>query len=207
MWRMKIKLKHNCLFGSSCEKAKVDCVNVSFNVFRKGKNYFVYHFGTVLGKNYKEFLKLIKKDSRTHYLESDGRTFLAIEQREGREIPGMHITPEFIYVKPVHVYADGSETWELAAIKKETLMDFVRHFKQAAIVFLEQTKLRDIYFPRLSPNLSPGQRDAFELAKKEGYYEFPKRITLDTLAAIAGVAKSTFREHLKRAERKILSEY
>ena len=134
MWKTKIRIKHNCIFGNSCEKAKVASINVSFNCFKKGNYYFVYHFGTVFGDNYKQFLNLLKKDKRTNYIEIEARTYFVIEKRTKKEIPGMYITPEIIYTKPIYIDNQGYETWCLAAIKKETLMDFVKHFEQAKIL-------------------------------------------------------------------------
>ena len=116
MWKIKYKLKHNCIFGTNCVRADVVCVNMSFNAFRRGKSYYVYHFGTVFGDNYKKFLRLLKKDKRTEYLETDGRTFIILEKRSSRETPGMYLNPEIIYVKPFYVDSSGYETVELAAI-------------------------------------------------------------------------------------------
>lgn len=206
MWKTKIKLKHKCLFGDNCEKSKVDCIAISFNAFKKGKFYYVYHFGTVFGNNSKKFLNLLKRDKRTDYIEIEGKTFFIRERRKEKEVPGMFITSEIVYIKPVHINSEGYEIWELAAIKKQTLMNFVKHFHNAEILEISQTKLKDIYFPRLSPDLTQHQRDAFELAIKQGYYQFPKKTNLNKLAKIANLSKSAFREHLKRAEMKVLSE-
>jgi len=206
MWKLKIRLKHKCLFGDNCSIAKVTCVNVSFNAFKKGNDYYVYHFGTVFGDNFKEFLDLVQRDKRVDYFEADGRTFIVVEKRHHKEVPGMYIRPEIIYTKPVYVDKDGYETWELAAIKKETLMEFVKHFENAKILNIERTKLKDIYFPRLSPDLTGHQRDALDLAISEGYYQFPKKTDLNKLAAVSSLSKSAFREHLKRAEMKVLGE-
>lgn len=206
MWKTKIRLKHKCLFGDNCEKSKVTCINISFNAFKKGSLYYVYHFGTVFGDNFKEFFSLLKKDKRVDYIEIEGKTFIVVEKRPEKEIPGMYVTPEIIYIKPVYVNNDGYEIWELAAIKKQSLLNFIKHFKQIEILNIGQTKLKDIYFPRLSPNLTQHQRDALELSIKEGYYQFPKKTDLNKLAAIARLSKSAFREHLKRAEMKVLGE-
>ena len=204
MWLTKIRLKHKCLFGDNCEKAKATCVNFSFNWYKKGSSYYVHHFGTVHGDNYKTLLDLFRKDKRTHYFEFDGNTFFIVEKRTKREIPGMFISPEIIYTKPVTVDIKGYETWELAALNKIILMKFIKRFKNFEILKMERTKLRDIYFPRLSPDLSPGQRNAMDLAMREGYYEFPKNIELEKLAEISKVSRATFREHLRKAERKVL---
>lgn len=206
MWKTKVRLKHNCLFGDNCEKAQVTCINISFNVFKKGNFFYVYHFGTVFGDNFQEFLDFIRKDKRVDYIETEGRTFLVVEKRTEKEVPGMYANPEIVYIKPVYVDKSGSETWEIASIEKEKLMEFINHFKNAKILNIQQTKLKDIYFPRLSPDLTQHQRDALELAIEEGYYQFPKKTDLNKLSAIAKLSKSAFREHLKRAEMKILGE-
>ena len=204
MWRMKIRLRHHCLFGENCRKSSAECINVSFNTYKCGKFFHVFHFGTVYGDNYRAFFRLIRRDKRTHFLETEGRTFLVIEKRRRKEIPGMNMTPEIIYTEPVHVFADGYEEWGLASLHKGLLMDFISHARNAKVLLIEQTKLTDIYFPMLSPGLSPHQREALALARRQGYYEFPKKANLDALSRMAKCAKSTFREHLRKAERKVL---
>jgi predicted DNA binding protein len=52
--------------------------------------------------------------------------------------------------------------------------------------------------------LSPRQREALALARERGYYEWPREVTAGDLAAEFGVAKTTFLEHLRRAESKLL---
>ncbi len=207
MWKTKIRFKHDCLFGNACEKTKTTCMSIPFNSFKEGKYFYVYHFGTVFGEDFEKFFNILKKDKRTDYFENDGKTFFLVEKRTKKETPGAFNNPQLITIKPVFMDEEGFETWELAAIKKETLMEFINHFKDVKLFYLQQSKLKDIYFPRLSPNLTQLQRDSFELAKERGFYDFPKRINLDKLAAIMKVSKPTFREHLKRAEKKILGSY
>ena len=52
--------------------------------------------------------------------------------------------------------------------------------------------------------LSKRQREAFRLARTRGYYEYPRRSTARDLAAEFGVTKTTFLEHLRKAEEKLL---
>jgi len=63
-------------------------VNISFNAFKKDKLYYVYHFGTVFGDNFSEFLDSLRNDKRVDYIEVDGRTFFVVEKRTAKEIPG-----------------------------------------------------------------------------------------------------------------------
>jgi len=51
------------------------------------------------------------------------------------------------------------------------------------------------------------QREIFDLAIEEGYYETPRRITLTNLATKAGISKSTICEITHVIERKIIEEF
>jgi len=57
----------------------------------------------------------------------------------------------------------------------------------------------------LSSQLSEKQKVIFSLARKNGYYEAPRRTTIEEIASIAGVHKATAAEHLRKAENKLLS--
>ena len=68
----------------------------------------------------------------------------------------------------------------------------------------KEIKLNNIYFPAIAPDLTEKQKEVFELAIKEGYYDIPKRTDLIKLAKIKKVSIATFQEHLKRVEAKII---
>lgn len=53
--------------------------------------------------------------------------------------------------------------------------------------------------------LTPRQRDALDLARRRGYYEWPRETTTRELAAELGVGKSTFLHHLRTAEKALLA--
>jgi len=52
--------------------------------------------------------------------------------------------------------------------------------------------------------LSDRQREAFELACDYGYYDVPKKISLEELSQRVGIAPPTLAEHLRKAEAKLL---
>jgi hypothetical protein len=56
----------------------------------------------------------------------------------------------------------------------------------------------------LSTILTQRQFECFELAGKHGFYEQPKRITIQGLAEVLGIARSTYQEHLNSAEQVVL---
>ena len=49
------------------------------------------------------------------------------------------------------------------------------------------------------------QRKALIEAYQDGYYDIPRKINTTELASKIGVAPSTFQEHLRKAEKKLMS--
>lgn len=52
--------------------------------------------------------------------------------------------------------------------------------------------------------LTRSQREAFELAREEGYYRWPREVSTRELAAEMDISKTTLLEHLRKAESKLL---
>jgi predicted DNA binding protein len=57
---------------------------------------------------------------------------------------------------------------------------------------------------RRMDRLSESQREVFELARREGYYDWPRGTSTRELASELGVSKTTLLEHLRKAEAKLL---
>ncbi|SEW09591.1 helix-turn-helix domain-containing protein [Natrinema salifodinae] len=60
---------------------------------------------------------------------------------------------------------------------------------------------------QFSPGLTDRQRDLFEFALSEGYYEVPRETTHRELAARLDLATATVSEHLQRIESKLAAAY
>jgi len=57
---------------------------------------------------------------------------------------------------------------------------------------------------QLLDRLTSSQREVFELAKRRGYYEWPREVSTRELADELDIAKSTLLEHLRKAEATLL---
>ena len=68
--------------------------------------------------------------------------------------------------------------------------------------------LTDAKFSPISPvsRLTVKQQDAIVLAFRLGYFDTPRRVSVDVLAGKLGLASSTLAVHLRRAERRLLDE-
>ncbi len=154
-------------------------------------------------------MKELKGDKRLTKLEVSGDIF-TYEINLGKK--GEHVmlyhTKNIFFVKPVVNSSDGHEYWEVSAWTKQELQKFIEslqnHMGSCKILKMEKTKLSDVYFPNIMPKISKQQRKAIDLAYVHGYYSYPRKITLERLAKIAGVKTPTFQEHLRKAEIKLL---
>jgi predicted DNA binding protein len=62
-----------------------------------------------------------------------------------------------------------------------------------------------ISIANLLGELTEKQMQALILAMENGYYRVPKKVTTEEIARIQGVPRTTYEEHLRKAESKVLS--
>ncbi len=98
---------------------------------------------------------------------------------------------------------DGTVEWTLAFNKREALTELLDRMKkeQVEVKILKLSSVADV------EKLTSHQRSLVETALEEGFFDYPRRITLRELSKKMGISASTASEVLRRAERKILSSY
>jgi predicted DNA binding protein len=212
MWITRLKIRHDCTIGTRCKKFQCISFSLSLSNWKSENYYYTSQRHTIVGERVNAFLRDLKTDSRIINLEISKNTVFFIERRKGKEIPSSHYNPEFFFVKPVFVDRNGYEYWEIASHKKEVLMKFIEGLKKEKNVELHieritNVKLDTIYFPKIMPKLSEKQAIAFELAVENKYYSYPRKIDLKDLARQMKISTSTYQEHLRRAEEKIMPTY
>lgn len=117
------------------------------------------------------------------------------------------IRNEFIPSETIHIY-DGKEYWTVVADtdhkEVQRRLDTIRTDMDANITVQRITSSNASKSNSRLASLSKRQHQALRVACRQGYYEWPREVSATDLAAELHIDKSTFLEHLRKAESKIL---
>jgi len=133
---------------------------------------------------------------------------LLVRYHSTNSISGPLQSRGFIPDSPVRI-REGREEWTvLAEGTRESVSERLDAVRAEADADIEVVRITP---PESAPTallpedaLSERQREAFELARDRGYYEWPRNVSGTELAAEWDVSKATFLEHLRKAEAKLL---
>ncbi len=208
MWVLKLQLSQkNFLMGSLAQKFNVDLTGYPLGYYKDKTNLYLTTAGIIIGdeKNKKLFLKAIQKSEEFANIEVEG-DFVVSVSRQPLYLEKVY-DPKFIRPVPDFISHEGYHIWEMASWNKESLqpiIEIAKKYHQGKILKLKKEKLTNIAFTSFLPELSSKQKEAFELAVKEDYYSFPRKTNVHKLAKFMRVSYSTFQEHLRRAESKLI---
>lgn len=213
MWITKLQLQHkDCPIVTRCKKFKILVYSYPSTWYSKKDHKFATttcYFQNQDEPKKKKFIVDLRADKRTTNLEVSGDIFTyEIDLGKQGEHVMLYHTKQIFFVKPTINHYDGHEYWEVASWTKKELMRFIqslkKHMDVCNVLKIENSPLTDVYFPKVMPQLSKSQKKAVELAYFNGYYSYPRNIKLEQLAKIAKLGLSTFQEHLRKAELKLL---
>jgi len=214
MWVATLKIRHDCIMGNRCRQFRTMSVGMPFSVYTERGVTYAPQIHTLYGRpgDVRAFVASLAGDPRVRHLESDGDTVFLTEVREDK-IPSTFYDPRLIMVRPVEVDREGYEYWRVASWDRLAVNAFIsklkknRDIEEVKVLSLRKTEVRDVYVVHLFPELTGQQKRAIEVALERGYYSWPKRTGLGELAKLMGVSVQTYREHLKRAEEKLMPEF
>ena len=209
MWLAKFKIKHqNCLLTPKCVKRKVVDFVYVLNSWNDRKHYYYTELHLLQGEeaNKRKFIHDLKKEKTIAKMEQQGNYLFTLNKEPlEKQYYSPVFDPRLLQPKPIIVKPDGYEYWEMACWNKKPLMEIMNvPVFEVELKSIQNIKLAEIYLPQIYPKLSPKQKQALELAVKEGYYEYPRKIDLETLGKISKVKRQTFQENLRRAEKKLV---
>ena len=136
------------------------------------------------------------------------RCFCTLENSVGRNIDAFNL----LHVLPV-IYEQGWEYYRVIAFRHEDLKELLQRLEEKGFVV---DVLRKVPFDgfiassltltadALFSDLTEKQIDALLTAYSHGYYRLPRKADVKTIASKKGVPRTTFQEHLRKAENKLI---
>jgi predicted DNA binding protein len=212
MWVAKLRIKHDdCVVGTRCRRFNVVSAGIPLSSYADKDFQYFSHFETLSGKeeDIAKFVDDLKKDKQIMDLEMSGDSiFFLVKIPKKNKIPTTHYDPKIFWLKPVVVDEQGYEWWEIGTWDRTLLNKFIHALESGnydlKILKIKNEMLNEIHFPQVMPFLTKSQKKALELAYRYGYYDFPRKTELRDLAKKSGLSLSTFREHLRKAEKRII---
>ncbi|MGB9965733.1 helix-turn-helix domain-containing protein [Halobacterium sp. CBA1126] len=118
-----------------------------------------------------------------------------------------------LYQSPT-IYRQGWEHYTVVAFDGDDIRELLGDLRSdREIELLSKTSISETQIPhsmlapasQLFEDLTDRQLAALQLALERGYYEQPRQTSLRDLAEQTSVARSTYEEHLRKAENKLLT--
>lgn len=205
MWIAKFKITHDDWILPKTLKYNVYATGIPVNAYEKnGKK---YHSGMVFlhGKkeNKEKFIQSLKHDSFIKDMDVKGNQVYVLI--EGEDAITHAFDASLFFTQPV-LLKKGYEYWELGSWNKEALMQFYNKVKKIASIEIQKIKqeMPSVFIQHTIPKLTDKQREAIESAVEYGYYEHPRKISVKELSKKLNVPRTTFQDHLRKAESKLM---
>ncbi len=210
MWVAELRLWHA---GSEIldvtERFDVTASSFYLNAYQKNGKTHVSKVMTIRGRQSAEAIAELLRTMRRY----------PIHRVEGNCVfftipPGVlsyhtaYLDENVFFVKPF-VLKGGREYWTVGAFDKRNIRDLVKKIRRddprSKVELLSLRKQNPSRFvPDALAGLGAKQSRVLQAALDAGYYGYPRKTTLKHLAKKLGLSAATVREHLRKAEARIL---
>ncbi|OGJ21942.1 hypothetical protein A3K73_04835 [Candidatus Pacearchaeota archaeon RBG_13_36_9] len=220
MWFTKFRVfDEESVLSKIIRKNKVKVFYYPVNHYVKKGRYSFITICLIKGKeeNKKSYFNDLRKlekaihGRRLEFLEKNEDFFIMVTSHSASQELRLYVSvaynPALIHLKPVIWHEDGWEEFEVASTDRtdlKKLIDIGERKYNLNLLEFKDKKIKNFGFLTMFPELTDKQKNALETALNKGYYEYPRKISLDKLAKDVGLAFSTFQAHVRKAENKIL---
>ena len=208
MWVAKLKAWHSDSYSADKTKG-IDASYASYNLnaYEKDGKSWLSRVIIVEGRDYAKLIKAIKSDPRLTVEEVKGRQVIFTMPCRN-QFHALQMDDTVFMMKPI-IAKKGIEYWTVGSTDKRRISALVKKINAlkpkawAKLISLKREKV-DLFIPNILSRLTEKQSWAYETACKFGYYEYPRGMDLQDIAKKVKMPVSTFREHLRIAESKLL---
>jgi predicted DNA binding protein len=209
MWTAKFKIAGNGqgLIGARTKNHNVSLAGYPILVKKEKTHILIDFVASIFGKeaDKKNFIRDLKQAQEIVNLDSNG-DFIVAQARDLKELENAY--PESIMnLEPVVIDSKGDNFYTVGSWNRKELnkfLTFVSKKYNAEILKIENRRLTNFYLAKLRPELTDKQKNAMSLAIKQGYYNYPRKTSVEKLAKLSKVSFSAFHAHLRKAEQKLL---
>jgi len=204
MWILKLETKSkNTVLTNIAIKYKISFSGYPLSYRTKG-NHLIVQTAGFIDSNQGDIKKLISEFERLNIVRniSCHNDFVIASFYLPKWLKVLY-QPEIIFIRPARYDSSGKEILELGCWSKEPLIKLIKTFKEkyaTKVISIVKKDVRNISFVSLHPNLTNKQKTALKLAIDNGYYHFPRLITIKELAKLMKISFSTYQAHLTKAE-------
>ena len=195
------------MMGRMALKHNLTLTSYPLSYYKDKKYLYLITAGVMFGdeKNKKSFARDFKKHADSVSHEQNGDFGIVVIRQPLVTEPVYD--PRIIRPTPTIVNKNGFHIWDLTSFDRKALekvLEFAEKNFDAKVLIFREEKLSNISFTKIISPLTKNQKKAIEIAIDRGYYEYPKKTKMETLADNMGISYSTFQAHLKKAEGKII---
>lgn len=210
MWALKFSFNAGKIsFGKISKELGVTFTGYPLSTNKTKDKLIVTLAGTINGEEskIKKALNIIEKSRSVSNMEVNGNFILLLINEE------LSYTPLYqhslIYLEPVlidgGIYYYNVASWNRKDLEK--LLAFIEKNWNYEVISFRKEKISNVSITSIKPDLTQKQKEAFELAVRDGFYEYPKKTEIKKLAGTLKISSSTFQQHLRIAEKKLSSFY
>lgn len=210
MWIARFKLSHKGdIFTTKTRKHRVEFFASPLARYAKGNGTLFVVAGFITGesKGVERFIAALRADRRVRSLDRRQNFITLLIHYSPAQIAradmDIYYDPANILLEPVHNASDGWEYWMVGSFEKPALTRLVSSAQKlhgGKLLSMTRRKIGQISLRTVAPKISRMQRKTVMTAFEEGYYAYPRRISIEDLAVLLGISYATCQEHLRKAE-------
>ncbi|MBU1854508.1 MAG: helix-turn-helix domain-containing protein [Nanoarchaeota archaeon] len=212
MWYIKYEFRHkDCKYLPKADELKVVLYSQTLSHYIKDGVLHVSAIHTVEGdtKNVQEYLDYLRTISLRFERMSHNTVFTQSTMSTNMKYYTAVYNPFLFFFKPVKHTGNFEYgeimSWEKSHLQKLMLAmsenEETDYFK---LLSLKQVSLKNIFMMKAVEKITDKQRELFEFAKNNGYYEYPRKINLKDVALHFKIDHTTAHEILRRAENNLI---
>jgi len=210
MWVAEFKVWHE---GSPLlplsERLDVHAYSTYLNSFKERGKAKVMRLAVFWGKDKEKAIQAMYAHPGTEVISREGDQ-LVFSQKAIRSFHTIVSDKTAFFLGPI-LEEKGFQWWKVGSNQKENLIHLFRRIKKlkgyakVELVRIKNQKLQTLSFNPFS-ELQGKDLEWWKAALREGYYEYPRKISLKQLGEKLGVPFSTLKDRLRKAELHIMKK-